>query len=124
VAQKNNSTLKTISFLFIRKHLSINTSILVYLFRELRYIRDGETEGEGAEGIKEDGSEFTTRDGSDGTTKSVERSGENLDLVVEAGKGVGVFDRAVCEGEYVAEALDLPIWNPGKGGMTIGSRRG
>ena len=124
MANKNNSALKTISFLFIRKHLSIKTSILVYLFRELRYIRDGETEGEGAEGVKEDGGEFTTRDGSDGTTETMERSGEDLDLVVESGKGVSVFDRTVCEGEYVTEALDLPIWNPGKGGMTIGSRRG
>jgi hypothetical protein len=54
----------------------------------------------------------------------VEGSCENLNLVVKLGKGVAVFNRTVCKSENVTEALDLPIWNPGKGGMTIGSRRG
>ena len=65
------------------------------LFWEFCDIGDGEPEGEGAEGVEEDGGEFTTRDSGDGTTEAVEGAGENLDLVVELGKGVGVFDRAI-----------------------------
>ena len=57
-------------------------------------------------------------------TEAVEGSGENLNLFVGPGKGVGVFDRTVSKGEDVAEALDLPIRNPRKGGMSIGCGRG
>ena len=62
-------------------------------------------------------------DGGDGTTEAVERSGEDLDLVIGTGKVVGVFDGTVGKSEYVTETLDLPVWHPGKGGEAIGSRR-
>ena len=54
----------------------------------------------------------------------MEGSGEDLDLVVGTGKGVSVFDGTVGKSEDVAEALDLPVGHPGKGGMAIGSGGG
>lgn len=63
-------------------------------------------------------------DGGDGTTEAMKGAGENLDLVVGLRKGVGVFDRAVSQGEDVAEALNLPVWHPGKGGEATGCGRG
>lgn len=65
------------------------------LFREFCNIGDGEPEEEGAESVEEDGGKFTTRDGGDGTTEAMEGASENLNLVVELGEGVGVFDRAI-----------------------------
>ncbi len=65
------------------------------LFWEFCDIGDGEAEGESAEGVEEDGGKFTTRDGGDGTTEAMEGASENLNLVVELGEGVGVFDRAI-----------------------------
>ena len=63
-------------------------------------------------------------DGGDGTTEAVERTGEDLDLVVGTGKGVGVFDGTVGEGEDVTETLNLPVGHPGKGGEATGGGRG
>lgn len=54
----------------------------------------------------------------------MEGSGENLNLFVGPGKGVGVFDGTVGKSEDVAETLDLPVGHPGKGGMTISSGGG
>ena len=65
------------------------------LFWEFCDIGDGEPEGEGAEGVEENSGEFTARDGGDDTMEAVEGASEDLDFVVELGKGVGVFDRAI-----------------------------
>ena len=65
------------------------------LFWEFCDIGDGEAEGEGAEGVEEDSGESTARDGGDCTTEAMEGASENLNLVVELGEGVGVFDRAI-----------------------------
>ena len=54
----------------------------------------------------------------------MKRAGENLDLVVGTGKGIGVFDRTVGEIENVAKTLDLPVGHSGKGCVTTGSARG
>lgn len=51
-------------------------------------------------------------------------SGEDLNLVMGPGKGVGVFDGAVGKSEDVTKTLDFPVGHPGKGGMTISSGRG
>ena len=72
------------------------------LFREFCDIRDGEAEREGAEGVEEDSGESTARDGGDCTTEAMEGASENLNLVAGLGKGVGVFDRTIGEGEDVA----------------------
>ena len=63
-------------------------------------------------------------DGGDGTTEAVEGSGEDLNLVMGPGKGVGVFDRAVGKSEDVTKTLDFPVGHPGKSGMTISSEGG
>ena len=54
----------------------------------------------------------------------MEGTGEDLDLVVGTGKGVGVFDWTVGQGENVTESLDLPVRHPGKGGEATGGGRG
>ena len=54
----------------------------------------------------------------------MERAGEDLDLVVGTGKGVGVFDRTVGEIEDVTETLDLPVRHPGKSSVTTGGGGG
>ena len=54
----------------------------------------------------------------------IKGSGEDLNLVMGPGKGVGVFDRAVGKSEDVTKTLDFPVGHPGKGGMTIGCGRG
>ena len=97
---------------------------MVCLFGEFSDVRDGEAEREGAKGVEEDSGKFTARDGRDCTTKAVEGSGEDLNLVAGTGKAVGVFDGTVGQGENVTKTLDLPVGHPGKRGETTGGGRG
>ena len=97
---------------------------MVCLFGKFGDVRDRETEREGAKGVEEDCGKFAARDSRDCTTKAVEGSGEDLNLVVGTGKAVGVFDGTVGKGEDVTKTLDLPVGHPGKGGEATGSGRG
>ena len=97
---------------------------IVWLFGKFSDVRDGEAEGEGAKGVEEDSGKFATRDGRDCSTKAVEGSGEDLNLVVGTGKGIVVFDGTVGKGEDVTKTLDLPVGHPGKRGEATGSGRG
>ena len=97
---------------------------IVCLFGEFGNVRDREAEREGAKGVEEDCGKFAARNGRDCSTKAMEGSGENLDLVVGTGKGVVVFDGTVGKGEDVTKTLDLPVGHPGKGGEATGGGRG
>ena len=97
---------------------------MVCLFGKFGDVRDGEAEREGAKGVEEDSGKFAARNGRDCSTKAMEGSGEDLDLVVGTGKGVGVFDGTVGKGEDVTKTLDLPVGHPGKGGEATGGGRG
>jgi hypothetical protein len=103
--------------------LTVSFILIMFISSEFGNVCDGETEGEGAEGVDEYGGVLATRDGGNDTTEALEGTGENLDFVVRTRKGVSVFNGTVGKGKDVTETLDLPVRHPGKGGKAIGGGR-